>query len=137
MSASNMFVLIGRTTKDIELKKTSNDTPFCNFTLAVDRPYRKNAERATDFIWLTAYGQTAEFLHSYVKKGTLIDVSGRIRVSPWEDPDGKPRSRTDLVVDDVEFVGPKGSGNSSHETEEAASAPVDPEVDASSDELPF
>lgn len=139
MRNSNLFTLRGRTTADIELKKTGNDIPVCNFTLAVDRPYRKDKDKETDFMYVTAYRNTAEFVSKYVPKGTMIAVSGEIRMHTWEQ-EGQRRSRVDLIAEDVEFAGPKQSGSSSEgDTERtssrAASAPVS--VSAEDDVLPF
>lgn len=141
MRSSNMFVLRGRTTADIELKQ-AGDVSVCNFSLAVDRPYRKDKETETDFIYLTAYRHTAEFLANHVSKGTMVGVSGEIRVRTWEDQEGNKRSRVDLVVDDVEFAGPKHSRNEDsaspvkQSASRAKSAPANIHDDAD-DELPF
>ena len=137
MRSSNMFILRGRTTADIELKQ-SGDLTYCNFSVAVDRPYRKDKERETDFIYLTAYRGTAEFLANYVGKGTMIGVTGEIRTRTWED-DGQKRSRTDFIVDEVEFAGPKQSSDApstpaKQSAPKTKSAPVDEDAD---DDLPF
>lgn len=138
MRYSNMFGFIGRTTADIELKQ-AGEVPMCEFTIAVDRPYRKDKEKEADFIRLKAFRGKAEFLSKYVAKGTLISTVGSVVTSSWEDKDGNKRYSTDFVVDEVDFVGPKNSSKTADEGETAAkpaSAPVT-EVDDSSDELPF
>ena len=137
MRNSNMFTLRGRTTADIEVKQT-NDFSVCNFTLAVDRPYRKDKERQADFIRLVAYRATADFLGKYVPKGTMIAVAGEIRTRSWEE-DGAKRYATDFVAESVEFAEPKGgaksdSGDGSTETPVSAPAAADPDSD---DFLPF
>ena len=138
MRYSNMFGFIGRTTADIELKQ-AGEVPMCEFTIAVDRPYRKDKEKETDFIRLKAFRSKAEFLSKHVAKGTLISTVGSVATNSWEDKDGNKRYSTDFVVDEVDFVGPKNSGKTADEGETAAkpaSAPAT-EVDDSSDELPF
>lgn len=141
MRNSNMFTLRGRTTADIEVKQPG-DFSVCNFTLAVDRPYRKDKERQADFIRLVAYRGTADFLGKYVAKGTMIAVAGEIRTRSWEE-DGNKHYATDLVVEEVEFAETKGGAKNSSKTADEgetaarpASAPAT-EVDDSSDELPF
>ena len=143
MRSSNMFVLRGRTTADIELKQ-AGDIPVCNFSIAVDRPYRKGKDRETDFIYLTAYRSTAEFLANYVSKGTMIGVCGEIRTRQWEDQEGNRKSRTDLIVEEVEFAGQKqGSSEETDSRPETptpkskTSAPIDVDADDVDDELPF
>ena len=137
MRYSNMFGFIGRTTADIELKQ-AGEIPMCEFTIAVDRPYRKDKEKETDFIRLKAFRAKAEFLSKHVAKGTLISAMGSVSTNSWEDKDGNKRYSTDFVVDDVEFVGPKNTGKTSDEgaTEKPVSTPAVADDD-SSDELPF
>ena len=136
MRYSNLFGFIGRTTADIELKQ-AGEIPMCEFTIAVDRPYRKDKEKETDFIRLKAFRGTAEFLSKYVAKGTLISTVGSVSTNSWEDKDGNKRYSTDFIVDDVDFVGPKNTGKTSDAgaTEKPVSAPA-----ASADDddfLPF
>ena len=119
MRNSNMFTFRGRTTADIEVKQPG-DFSVCNFTLAVDRPYRKDKERQTDFIRLVAYRNTADFLGKYVPKGTMIAVVGEVRTRSWEE-DGVKRYATDFVVEEVEFAETKG-GSKSDEGEAASPA---------------
>lgn len=132
MRASNLVVLRGRTTADVEVKVSSNDVHYCNFTLAVDRPYRKGEERETDFVYVTAYRSTADFMAKNVAKGTMIAITGEVRVRSWEDNDGKRRSRMEIVADQVEFSGPKTSKEDTPK-ETAANIPDD----GGDDDLPF
>lgn len=137
MRHSNMFGFIGRTTADIELKQ-AGEVPMCEFTLAVNRPYRKDKEQEADFIRLKAFRNEAEFISKYVSKGALISAVGSVATSSWEDKEGNKRYGTDFVVSKVEFVGPKNNGKTSDEgaIEKPVSAPVVADDD-SSDELPF
>ena len=137
MRYSNMFGFIGRTTADVELKQ-AGEIPMCEFTIAVDRPYRKDKEKEADFIRLKAFRGTAEFISKHIHKGTLISAVGSVSTNSWEDKDGNKRYSTDFIVDDVDFVGPKNTGKTSDEgaTEKPVSAPAaeDPNSD---DFLPF
>lgn len=112
MRSCNGVILRGRTTADIELLKTPNDIPYCVFKLAVDRPYKKDVERKADFIYLKAFRSTAEFICEYVKKGTMVGITGEIRVSEW-DSNGEHKYRMEIVVDTIEFIGGKSNKNSS------------------------
>lgn len=136
MRSSNMFVLRGRTTADIELKQ-AGDIPVCNFSIAVDRPYRKDKERETDFIYLTAYRAKAEFLANYVSKGTMIGVTGEIRTRKWEDKDGNNRTSTDFIVDEIEFAGPKSNGTSANDGASVATAAPATSFADDDNDLPF
>ena len=103
----NRVILTGRTTIDIELKHTSGDNPiaFTRFNLAVDRKGSKNKE--ADFITCQAWGKTAELLQKYVKKGDKVGVEGWIRTGSYE-KDGHKVYTTEVVIDSVEFMQPKG-----------------------------
>lgn len=100
----NKVELIGRLTKDIELKKTQNGKSHCNFTIACDRRF-KNADgsRETDFISCVAWGQTAEFVSKYFSKGSRIAAIGSIQTRTSE-KDGQKTYYTEVIVDEVEFV---------------------------------
>jgi single-strand DNA-binding protein len=97
-------VLIGRLTRDPELKYTPNGTAVAQFTLAVDRNVSANAqgERETDFIDCVAWRQSAEFAANYLHKGRLVGVEGRLQVRRWQAQDGSPRSKTEVVCDRVQ-----------------------------------
>lgn len=95
----NKVFLIGRTTKEIELRTTQNDKMVANFTLAVNR----NKEEA-DFISCVAWGKTAELLAKYVNKGDKIAVSGRIQARSYDAQDGKRVYVTEVVAEDIEFL---------------------------------
>ncbi|HHT92079.1 MAG TPA: single-stranded DNA-binding protein [Clostridiaceae bacterium] len=104
----NKVVLIGRLTKDPELRYTPSNIPVCRITLAVDRRYRsENQQQTADFINCVAWRSTAEFISKYFTKGSRIAVAGRIETSSWEDQEGKRRYSTDVVIDEVEFADSK------------------------------
>ncbi|MDI6878439.1 MAG: single-stranded DNA-binding protein [Desulfitobacteriaceae bacterium] len=106
----NRVVLIGRLTKDPELRYTQSGVAVATFTLAVDRKF-KNAqgERETDFIPCVAYRQLAELCSNYLSKGKLAAVEGRIQVSSFTGKDGQRRWSTEVIAEDVRFLSPKDS----------------------------
>lgn len=104
----NRVVLIGRLTRDSELRYTPNGIAVCNFTLAVDRPY-KNAqgEKETDFIPVVVYRQLGEACSKYLGKGKMAAVDGRIQVRSFTGQDGQKRWVTEIIAEDVRFLSPK------------------------------
>ncbi len=101
----NKVVIVGRLTKDPEIKLTSNQTQFCNFTVAVDRKFKDaNGQRQADFISCLAWKQTAVFIQKYFKKGSRIGLAGSIQTRSYDDQNGQKRFITEVVVDEVEFV---------------------------------
>lgn len=117
----NKIMLIGRFTKDPELRYTKNGTAVASFTLAVSRRFtNQNGEREADFFNCVAWNKTAEFIAQYFKKGQAIGLEGRLQVRSYEGNDGQRRWATEVVAEQVEFVGSKnggknnsGNGNSS------------------------
>ena len=112
----NRVVLIGRLTKDPELRYSPSGVAVTNFTLALDRKF-KNAqgEKETDFIPCVAFKQLAELCANYLAKGKLASVDGRIQVSTYNDKDGQKRWTTEVIAEDVRFLSPKDSGGGSTE----------------------
>jgi len=110
----NRVVLIGRLTKDPELRYTPGGVAVASFTLAVDRNF-KNAqgERETDFIPCVVYRQLAELCANYLAKGKLAAIDGRIQVRSFEGQDGQRRWVTEVIGDNVRFLSPKESSNTS------------------------
>ncbi|MGM9551645.1 MAG: single-stranded DNA-binding protein [Clostridia bacterium] len=112
----NKVILIGRFTRDPELRSTPQGISTCSFSLAVDRNYQSaGGERQTDFINCVAWRQTAEFISKYFQKGNLICVEGSIQTRSWKDNDGNNRYATDVVVDRSYFVESKKSAQASSE----------------------
>ena len=101
----NQVILIGRTTKEIEIRTTASGTTVANFTLAVDR-YSKG-EKTADFISCVAYNKTAELLNTYVSKGQRIGIVGRISTGSYQNKNGDKVYTTDVIVNEVEFLEPK------------------------------
>lgn len=106
----NRIVLIGRLTKDPELRYTPNGVAVTSFTLAVDRNY-KNAqgEKETDFIPCVVFRQLAELCANYLAKGKLAAIEGRLQIRSFEGQDGQRRWVTEVVGDNVRFLSPKDS----------------------------
>ena len=101
----NKCELIGRLTKDPELRLTSNQTAYCNFTIAVDRRFKDaQGNRQADFINCVAWKQTAQFIQKYFKKGNRIGIVGSIQTRQYEDNNGAKRFVTEVIVDEAEFV---------------------------------
>ena len=130
----NKVVLIGRTTADIELRTLSNENVVTNFCLAVERDVSKESERETDFIDVTAWNKTAEFLSKYIAKGRKIAIEGRLRTNLYEDKDGKKRKSTAVVANRVEFADGKPTSDSKNQT----IRPEDfEEIGTDEEDLPF
>ena len=101
----NKVELIGRLTKEPELKLTANQTQFCNFTVAVDRRFKDaNGQRQADFINCLAWRQTAVFIQKYFHKGNRIGLTGSIQTRSFDDQNGQKRFVTEVVIDEAEFV---------------------------------
>ncbi len=117
----NRVVLIGRLTKDPELRYTPNGVAVANFTLALDRNY-KNAqgEKETDFIPCVVYRQLAELVTNYLSKGKLAAVDGRIQVRSYTGQDGQKRWVTEIIAEDVRFLSPKDNNAGSANTAPSA-----------------
>lgn len=108
----NKIVIIGRLTRDPELKSTNAGTAVCNFSVAVDRTYRdKEGNRPTDFFDISVFGATAEFVAKYFKKGSSIAVSGAMESRKFVDKDGNNRIAWSLHADEVNFCGSKSENN--------------------------
>ena len=102
----NNVQLIGRLTKDPEIRYTQSQTAVVSFTLAVDRRFKKDGEQTADFISCKAWNKTAEFVSKYFTKGTRMALSGRIETGSYEGKNGKVYT-TEVIADNVEFVDSK------------------------------
>ncbi len=123
----NKVELVGRLTKDPEIKLTSNQTQFCNFTVAVDRRFKdQNGQRQADFINCVAWRQTAVFIQKYFRKGNRIGLVGSIQTRSYDDQaSGQKRFITEVVVDEAEFVESSGApGGDAYRSEPVAPAPT-------------
>lgn len=106
----NKVILMGRLTRDPELRYTSNNLAVCSFTLAVNRGFAKQGEeRQADFIPIVVWDKQAEFCSKYFTKGLQVAVVGRIQVRSWDDSEGKKRYTTEVVANEVYFADSKRS----------------------------
>ncbi len=103
----NIVSLCGRTTANLELKKTTSGKDVVSFTLAVDRDYSSNGERETDFVPIVLWGNTAVFASKYFSKGQMMIVNGRLQIRGYTDKDGNKRTVTEVVANSVYFAGDK------------------------------
>ena len=101
----NHITIMGRLTRDPELRRTGTGTAVASFTVAVDRDFggRDGGEKETDFIDCVAWRQTGEFVSKYFTKGSMIVVSGRLQIRNWNDKDGNKRRTAEVVADNVYF----------------------------------
>lgn len=101
----NHITIMGRLTRDPELRRISSGLAVASFTVAVDRdwPNKETGEKETDFIDCVAWRQTGEFVSKYFAKGSMIVVSGRLQIRPWTDKDGNKRKTAEIVADNVYF----------------------------------
>ena len=122
----NNIVLMGRLTRDPELRHTQSGTPVASFTLAVDRRFtpKDGSERQTDFIDIVAWQNTAEFVTRYFTKGQMAAVTGRLQIRDWTDREGNKRRSAEVVADNIYFTESKKS-------REASFGPVEPREDYS------
>ena len=123
----NKAILMGRLTRDPELRHTNSGTPVCSFSIAIDNGYGEN--RTTDFINVVAWNKTAEFVSNYFSKGRMIIVIGRISTRTWEGQDGKKNYVTEVIANEVSFGEAKGSSNGSSAGSFESPAPM-PEMPA-------
>ena len=101
----NRAIIMGRLTRDPELRQTASNVPVTSFTLAVDRSFTKQGEeRQTDFVDIVAWRQTAEFVSKWFVKGQLAAVDGRIQVRTYTDKEGNNRKAFEIVADSVHFA---------------------------------
>ena len=150
----NKVILIGRLTKDPELRKTPTDVSVCQFTIAVNRPFQQqNGERQADFINCIAWRNQAENLAKYIKKGGQIAVEGSIQTRSYDDQNGVRRFATEVICSQITFleskkvdsgysdlsqlVVPPARENNNSFSQESPFGDLKSSFDISSDDLPF
>lgn len=132
----NHIVLMGRLTRDPELRRTGSGIAVASFSLAVERDFKtEGGEKETDFIDIVAWRHTAEFVSKYFTKGRMAVVSGRLQIRPWTDKDGNKRRTAEVIADNVYFGDGKkdaasDGGNAAPTTNYAA-------IDVDDSQLPF
>ncbi len=142
----NKAIIMGRLTRDPEIKKTQSGLSVCSFSVAVDRDIvdKSTNQRETDFINVTAWRTTADFVGKYFTKGSLIVVEGRIQVRNYTDKDNNKRTATEIVANSVYFGGSKKKDGDSADTPAPSSNTSAASQDgygemppANEDDLPF
>lgn len=104
----NKIIIMGRLTRDPELRRTQSGTAVTSFTMAVDRDFKsQSGEKETDFIDVVAWRNTGEFAAKYLAKGRMAAVEGRIQVRDWQDKEGNRRKSVEVVADNVYFADSK------------------------------
>ena len=113
----NHIVIMGRLTRDPELRSTQSGVSVASFTVAVDHDFggRDGGEKQTDFIDCVAWRQTGEFVSKYFHKGSMIVVSGRLQSRKWQDREGNNRTNWEIQADNVYFGESRSSGSSSRD----------------------
>ena len=149
----NRIILMGRLTRDPELRQTQPGTAVASFSLAVDRDFadKSTGQRATDFVDIVAWRNTAEFVSKYFSKGRTAVVSGRLQIRNWEDKDGNKRKTAEIVAESVYFGDSKRDGQNASSAAPASSefkplpsttpvpfsAPDMPQMEIDGGDLPF
>jgi single-strand DNA-binding protein len=119
----NVVALMGRLVADPELKTTQSGNSVCTFRVAVDRSYiPQGEERQADFITVTAWRKTAEFVSKYFQKGSMISVQGRLETRQYQDKNGNNRTATEVLAAEVGFCGPKAADKPTTATYEKQTA---------------
>ncbi len=123
----NKVFLIGRLTRDPELRYTGNNTAVASFSIAVNRNFTNQAgEREADFINIVVWRKQAENVKNYLTQGSQVAIDGRIQTRSYDDKDGQKRYVTEIVADNVEFLGSKGGATASAPQSSAASTEPTP-----------
>ena len=139
-------IVTGNITRDPEMRSVSTGTQVCSFSVAVNRNFRASdgaQKESVSFIDCVAWGKAAEVICQYAKRGTGILVSGRLEQHSYETKDGQKRSRTEIIVEDFNFLGGRADGNSSYSNEGAQEESQDvvpddvPEEGIDLSEVPF
>jgi single-strand DNA-binding protein len=132
----NKVTLIGRLTKEPEIRTAQSGTTVARYSLAVQRAFKNNGQQETDFINCVCFGKTAEFAEKYLHKGTKVAVNGRIQTESYTKKDGQKVYTTDVVIEDHEFVESKQAAGATTSTPSYDGNFVDIPDDIE-DELPF
>ena len=118
----NKVFLIGRLTRDPELRYTGNNTAVASFSLAVQRNFANQAgEREADFFNITVWRKQAENVKNYLSQGSQVAIEGRLQTRSYDDANGQKRYVTEVVADNVEFIGSRNSSNNSNNMNSSAS----------------
>ena len=114
----NKVILMGRLTKDVEIRQTPNGVSLARFSIAVTRRFKNsNGEYDADFINCVAWRQTGEFIARYFQKGSMIAIVGSIQTRSWDGNDGKKQYATEVIVDEAYFTGSKSESSTGGNTD--------------------
>lgn len=133
----NKVMLIGRLTRDVEVNYSANSTAVARYTLAINRPYKREGDQEADFLRCVAFGKTAELAERYLAKGMRVAIDGRIQTGSYTNRDGQKVYTTDIIVERQEFLEKRADNSPS-----APDAPYDSDSfmdipDGIDEELPF
>ena len=116
----NHITLMGRLTRDPELRLSPSGLPVCSFSVACDRDYRTGGEKITDFVNIVAWRNTAEFVSKYFTKGRMAVVDGRLQIRDWTDWDGNKRRTAEILANSVNFGDSRPQGQEGRQPGAAA-----------------
>ena len=134
----NKIILMGRLTRDPELRRTGNGTAVTSFTIAVDRDFKsQNGDKETDFIDVVAWRSTAEFVSKHFAKGRMAAVEGKLQIRDWTDKDGTKRRTAEVIADNVYFADSKRDDMTANRNALAERAEQFAEIAEEDGELPF
>ena len=133
----NKVVLIGRLSKEPELRYTSNNTPVCQINVAISRPVAQGHEPETDFINVTVWNKQAENLVKYVKKGNQIAIEGRIQTRSYDNEEGKKVYVTEVLANHIEFIGNNSNKTNDNQTQDNKTSYTAEEIDNMPTDDPF
>lgn len=120
----NLCVLIGRLTRDPEIRQAQTGSSVANFTLAVDRRFKRDGQPDADFFNCSAFGKTAEFVEKYLKKGTKVVVRGSIQNNNYKDKNGVDHYTTQIAVDELEFAESKNAAQQNGDMPQTQAQPT-------------
>lgn len=133
----NQIILIGRLTKDPELKYTSSGIAVCSFALAVNRPFAKEGDQTADFITIQTWRKLAENCAKYLSKGRQVGVNGRLQIRSYDGNDGERHWMTEVVADNVEFLSDGQKREKQSSSNSGGWDNLSEEVEFDPDEIPF
>ena len=134
----NSVNLIGRLTRDPELRSTATGESVCSFSLAVQRNFKnQEGEYVADFINCVAWRKRAEFISLYFKKGQQMGVQGELQTRKWSDNEGKTRYATEVIVNGTTFVGKSNDSSSGEASDNSTDLPMPDLPDLHDDDVPF
>lgn len=134
----NRIVVMGRLTKNPEIRRTANGTAVTSITLAVERDFKEqNGEKKTDFIDVVAWKNTAEFVSQYFSKGRMAVVEGRLQLRDWKDQNGNNRRNAEIIAENVYFGDSKHSESYAERNESDVNPAPEIREEQEDGELPF